>query len=312
MSQSNKFSIILHTGAGDISSHSENKIFIMKNFVENLIKQSLSLINEDRRKKTNLTAIDLSSFIVSELESSGLFNAGKGSVARTNGAIVNEAAISDSNGNYGSCMGLRSVEFPILLAKEIMLHSDEKVLIPPSVEKYAIHRKLNMIDSDSYYVNSRYYNKDIISSRINASFNDEDYYNSKSSDHDTVGCVVLYKDVICSSVSTGGVSNRCSGRVGDAPFIGAGIHTNDACGVSCTGIGEKLINHCLAYQVTFRMKQLNQSLQDAIDSSIKFVEHNCAGIIGADKFGNVYAKYNTPSMIHAYYKSNQRKIIIEI
>jgi len=122
----------------------------------------------------------------------------------------------------------------------------------------------------------------------------------------TVGCVVLDKaGNLAAGTSTGGVTNKKYGRVGDSPIISAGTYADNAtCGVSCTGVGEHFIRNAVSYDMSARMKYKGQGVEEAAKAIMtEVLKPNIGGLIAIDKDGNVTAQYNTTGMIRAWANS---------
>ena len=130
----------------------------------------------------------------------------------------------------------------------------------------------------------------------------------------TVGAVALDKrGDIAAGTSTGGLTNKRYGRIGDSPIIAAGTYANNrTCGISCTGHGEFFIRHVVAYDISARMEHGGKSLQTAakevVQQKLKSVGGN-GGVIGLDGKGNVIAEFNTAGMFRAWIDASGRKMI---
>ena len=130
-----------------------------------------------------------------------------------------------------------------------------------------------------------------------------------------MGCVALDKNGnLAAGTSTGGMTNKRWGRLGDSPIIAAGTYANnETCGVSCTGHGEFFIRYAVAYDVSARMEYLGEDLQTATDFIInkKLVEKGgSGGLIAMDKYGNVAMPFNTEGMFRGYVKGDKREVLI--
>jgi beta-aspartyl-peptidase (threonine type) len=178
-----------------------------------------------------------------------------------------------------------------------MTNSEHVMLVGKGALKFAKQQKLEIVDSSYFFTQRRW---DYLQKQIRK---------NKMSKHGTVGCVVLDKfGDLAAGTSTGGISNKQYGRVGDSPIIGAGTYAdNNTCAVSATGHGEYFIRYVVAYDISALMKYKNQNLNDAANYVIKdklVKAGGDGGVIAVDKEGNIAVSYNTKSMFRAYATSN--------
>lgn len=240
------------------------------------------------------------------LENNELFNAGRGSVFTKKGINEMDAAIMDGHTlDGGAVAGVRNVKNPITLSKEIMLHSGHVMLSGNGAKEFALNRGLELAPDEYFFTNYRY--DQWIEIR------DSDFYqldhkedNLKGMPHEekkfgTVGAVAVdCNGHIAAGTSTGGMTNKRYGRIGDSPILGAGTYANDAtCGISCTGHGEYFMRAVVAYDISCLMEYKGLSLHDACHHVVKekLVKMGGeGGLIAVDKFGNYDLCYNSQGM----------------
>lgn len=246
------------------------------------------------------------------MEDSPLFNAGKGAVFTHDGRNELDAAIMDgSNLMAGSVAGVTTIRNPITAAYAVMTKSEHVMLIGPGAEKFAGEQGLEIVDPSYFLDSTRYkqwqrvlHEKD--SGRAAMLY--DPYIKDKK--FGTVGCVALDQyGNLAAGTSTGGMTDKKYGRVGDAPIIGAGTYANNAtCGVSATGWGEYFIRLSVAHDIHALMAYGSLSLQDAADSVVmKNVPRlgGDGGIIALDRAGNVSMTFNTAGMYRGYRKKDE-------
>lgn len=297
-----KFTIAIHGGAGTI----------LKNMLTpELEKQYLDGLQNALDAgyavlSSNGTALDAVEAAVVSLEDNELFNAGKGAVYTKKGLNEMDACIMDgSNLATGAVAGVRNIKNPVKLAKEIMLHSGHVLLSGNGAKEFALNRGIEQAADDYFYTKYRYDQW--------VEIRDSDFYqldhkedNLKGMPHEekkfgTVGAVAL--DIhghIAASTSTGGMTNKRYGRIGDSPIPGSGTYANDAtCGISCTGHGEYFLRAVVAYDVSCLMEYKGLSLKDACEKVIKDKLVKLGGeggLIAVDGFGNFELCYNSQGM----------------
>ena len=283
----NKIAIVIHGGAGiilkeNISKSKEDSII---NKLDEAITKGWELLKKGQ--SSEMAVIET----IKILEDSPLFNAGKGSVFNSDGKVENDASIMRGNDlNAGASSGTSNVKNPITLAANIMNHSEHVFLSGKGAENFAKNRNLEIVNNEYFHTKFRY----------------NQLLNKKGEDkYGTVGCVAI--DVngnIVAGTSTGGMTNKKWGRIGDSPIIGAGTYANNStCGISSTGSGEYFIRTVAAYQVSSLLENHNYDLKKAM---YKVIHEKIGGIggdggmIGIDKNSNISMEFNTPGMYRAY------------
>ncbi len=214
---------------------------------------------------------------ITVLEDNPLFNAGRGSVFTKKGVHEMDAALMDGNGlQAGAVAGVRNVRNPIKLAREIMLHSGHVMLSGKGANEFALKQGLDLAHDD-YFFNQDRYDQWV-------EIRDSDFYqldhkadNLKgaipNTEHKfgTVGAVACDANGnLAAGTSTGGMTNKRFGRIGDSPIIGAGTYANNrTCAISCTGHGEPFLRAVVSYDISCLMEYAGLSLADACARVVK-------------------------------------------
>ena len=293
------YSLILHGGAG-----AGSKSFFMKikhidpvfENLETLYKESLYTITSigEQMLKDGHKAIDVVERCCIELENNELFNAGIGASKDIDGNITHEAVLVDGKtGNYGAICDSNTVKNPIRVARLLL----PKLLVlcgNKNIKKFITSNKLgNNTDNNPIFTTPGYF-KSIFRDKLS----------KLRKELDTVGVVAL--DIfgnIASGSSTGGLTGRPAGRLGDTHMNGVStIADNKYCGIAVSGIGENIIKHHVASNVLYNIKYAKVTLASAINKGIK----GCpgCGIIGIDKKGVIYHNKNTERMYIGKCSSN--------
>lgn len=242
------------------------------------------------------TATDAVEVAINLLEDSPHFNAGKGAVFNADGVNELDASLMDGKTlDAGAVANVTTIKNPISAARRVMEQSPHVMLIKDGAEAFAREQGLEMVDP-SYFFTQRSW--DALQRAQEA---------EKSG---TVGAVALdKKGNIAAGTSTGGMTNKKWGRVGDSPIIGAGTYAdNNWAGVSATGHGEFFIRNVVAYDIVARMKYLNEPLEtaadDIINNKLKSLGAN-GGVIAMDKYGNIAMPFNTSGMFRGYLRAGE-------
>ncbi|WNJ18577.1 isoaspartyl peptidase/L-asparaginase [Pontibacter sp. G13] len=245
------------------------------------------------------------------LEDNPLFNAGKGAVFTHEKTVELDASfMSGKTGEAGAISGVKTVKHPIRAARKVMEESVHVMLTGTGAEAFAQVQGLEMVENSYFYTERREKQLDRILAREAEAHETEldDPNEPVRKKHGTVGAVALDKyGNLAAGTSTGGMTNKRYGRVGDSPIIGAGTYADNAtCAVSCTGHGEYYIRNVVAFDVSARMKYQGSSLQTASDQIIHEVlkeQGGTGGLIAVDKDGHIAMPFNTSGMFRGYVKS---------
>lgn len=247
------------------------------------------------------------------LEDNILFNAGRGSVFTKKGIQEMDAAVMDgANLGAGAVAGVRNVRNPIELAVEIMQHSDHVFLTGKGANDFAIRQGIKPEPDEYFFSQFRYDQWKAMRDSDNYSL---DHSNKKVEElmrdkkFGTVGAVACDSNGnIAAATSTGGMTNKKYGRVGDSPLIGCGTYANNkTCAISCTGHGEPFIRAVAAYDVSCLMEYKGLSLHDAMNIVVndKLVKiEGEGGMIGVDAEGNAALLFNSAGMYRGLKRSD--------
>ena len=239
------------------------------------------------------------------LEDNVLFNAGRGSVFTKKGLQEMDAAIMDGKTlAAGAVAGIRNVRNPIELATEVMHNSNHVFLSGKGANDFAIKQGIKLEPDEYFFSQFRYdqwkairdsdnYSLDHTHQRLEELMKDKKF--------GTVGAVACDQNGnIAAATSTGGMTNKKYGRIGDSPMIGSGTYANNkTCAISCTGHGEMFIRAVAAYDVSAIMEYKNYNLQQAMDEVVnkKLVKlEGEGGMIGVDAKGNFALMFNSAGM----------------
>ena len=260
------------------------------------------------------SAVEAVEGAVIKMEDSHLFNAGKGSVFTSNGTHEMDAAIMDgATLNAGAASLVQGVRNPITLARTIMDHSPSVILAGEGACEFAVKMKLKFEDELYFYDQFRFEQWQELKGTESIQL---DHAVRKDEKFGTVGAVALDQDGnIAAATSTGGMTNKRFGRIGDTPIIGAGNYANNAtCAVSCTGSGEFFIRSVTAYDVSCLMEYAGLPLREATEKVVH--EHlpkigGDGGLIAVDTKGSIAMPFNTDGMYRAC-RRNREPLVIGI
>ncbi len=303
-SQKAEFSIVIHGGAGMMKkdNFSPEKQKAYKEKLEEAIRVGYDILNDGG------TSLDAVQKTINILEDSPLFNAGKGAVFTNEGTNEHDASIMDGKTlNAGASAGTKTVKNPINLARAIMNKSPHVMLAREGAETFAKEQGLDIVRPAYFYTEKSMKALERVKASENkktTSLYDETL---KASKFGTVGCAALDKHGnLAAGTSTGGMTNKRWGRIGDSPLIGAGTYANNnTCAVSSTGWGEYFIRGMVAYDISSLMAYKNLSLKEAakevIQNKLPSLDNGQGngGIIAVDSYGNVAMEFNTSGMFRA-------------
>ena len=331
--QNPKIGFMIHGGAGSI------KRGLLtpgreKEYRDKLTEALLAGYKALQDGKTSLDAVEIA---IRKMEDSPLFNAGKGAVFTADGR--NELDASIMNGKTlaaGGVAGLHHVKNPITLARAVMEHSPHVLMFGDGAEKFAKEWNIELVDEKYFWTQQSWdalqiekeKEKGVQSPKSSspksnvqgpksdaASPLDIGHWTlDAASTHGTVGAVALDKfGDLAAGTSTGGMTNKKYGRVGDSPIIGAGTYANNnTCAVSATGWGEYFIRLGVARDISAMVEYRAMTVQAAADAVINQKVAKLGGdggVIVMDKFGNMAVSFNTDGMFRAYIDSNGKPVV---
>jgi len=302
----NEFAIVIHGGAGTIlkENMTPEKEAAYQATLEEAIRVGYEIL------KHGGSSIEAVQKTINVMEDSPLFNAGKGAVFTNSGTNEHDASIMDGKTlNAGASAGTKTVKNPIDLARAIMDNSPHVMLSGSGAEAFAEEQGLNLVKPEYFYTESKFKSLQKIknTTHVLLEYNPKKaFYDStiKDSKFGTVGCVALDKNGnLAAGTSTGGMTNKRWGRIGDAPVIGAGTYANNnTCAVSSTGWGEFFIRAVVAHDISALMEYKGLSLAEAAKEVIQNKIPKLGGdggIIAVDKNGNMVMEFNTAGMFRA-------------
>jgi beta-aspartyl-peptidase (threonine type) len=301
-----EFSIVIHGGAGTILK--ENMSVEMETAytekLEEAIRVGYTVLKEGG------SSLDAVTKTINVMENSPLFNAGKGAVLTNAETNELDASIMDGKTlNAGASAGTTNVKNPIDLARAIMDNSPHVMMAGKGAEQFAKDQGLEIVSPEYFFTENRLKSlkwvKDREKEAIESS-NKSAFYDALIKDYKfgTVGCAALDKDGnLAAGTSTGGMTNKRWGRVGDSPIIGAGTYANNkTCAVSCTGWGEYFIRAMVAHDISALMAYkgltLEQAAKEVIQKKVPELGGD-GGIIAVDYNGNIVMEFNTAGMYRA-------------
>jgi beta-aspartyl-peptidase (threonine type) len=273
-----KLVLVIHGGEGDlpekVSPELEKKC---KEVLEDALRRGYACLKKGN-KGASLDAVEAA---IRVMEDSPLFNAGKGAVFTHEGRNELDASIMEGKDKKaGGVAGVTIVKNPISAARAVMERSPHVLLVGRGAELFAIQQKLDIVHPDYFWTEQRWKElqdalrkeektrKETPSPQPSPPKGGEGRVRGQRHRHfGTVGAVALDGDGnLAAGTSTGGMTNKWSGRVGDSPIIGAGTYAdNEACAVSCTGWGEYFIRFGVAHDITARVKYGRRSVKEAAE-----------------------------------------------
>lgn len=313
-----KFALAIHGGAGTIlrSSMTAEKELSYKKALQDAITSGESILAKGGR------SIDAVEAAIRTLEDNPLFNAGRGAVFTNEGKHEMDASLMNGKDlSAGAVAGVQNIKNPISLARGVMEKSEHVFMAGLGAQEFAKKINAEFMADDYFFVQMRYDQLQqakesdtmILDHTVDKARPDESPF-GREKKFGTVGCVAL--DVhgnLAAGTSTGGMTNKKHGRVGDTPIIGAGTYANNkTCAVSCTGHGEFFIRSVVAYDISCLMEYKGLTLKKACDIVVmdKLVKIGGeGGLIALDAKGNIELPYNSEGMYRASKKEGEELFI---
>jgi len=293
------FSIAIHGGAGTIlrEQMSDELQQSILTDLEAAVKAGHQILEKGGE------ALDAVVAAVKVLEDSPNFNAGKGSVLTHNEMVEMDASVMDGrNQAAGAVAGVRHIKNPIELARDVMKNSNHVLLVGEGAEKFAFEQGHEYTEQDYFFTDRRY--EQLISMREKGMFALSESRYPDDRKHGTVGAVALDQHGnLAAATSTGGVTNKKYGRVGDSALIGCGtVAENGVVAVSTTGVGEFFIRKRVAEDVAARMRYLQENVHTACEHIIQGELKEMGGeggLIAIDAQGELHFAMNSSGMYRA-------------
>ncbi len=299
-----EWAIALHGGAGSVSKNMPEE---RKEAYMNSLEEALAIGEEIL--KGGGSALDAVEKVINYLENNEMYNAGRGAVFTSEGKNELDAAFMHGNTkSAGAITGVTTVKNPISLARKVMEESVHVFFASDGAEKFADETDVERVDPEYFKVPAKFEAWKRMNKQTSGNL---ELLENNSWKMGTVGCVALDKDGnLVAGTSTGGMTNKRYGRVGDVPIIGSGTYANDMVAVSATGWGEKIMLNVSAHTLADYMKFKGAGLQQSMDYLVDDVlEPGDAGFIAVDKNGNISMKTNTGSMFRAANNSIGEKTV---
>jgi len=306
------FAIVIHGGAGTIkkANMSEEQEVAYREKLQEAIDVGYAILENGG---TSLQAVQKT---VNVMEDSPLFNAGKGAVFNSAGKNELDASIMDGQTlNCGAVAGVSHIKNPINAARLVMDKTRHVMLSGKGAEDFAKEYDLVFMPDDYFYTEKRYNQllKAQEKEKVELGQTIGNFELIDDHKYGTVGAVALDKNGnIAAATSTGGMTNKKYGRIGDSPIIGAGTYANNkTCGVSSTGTGEYFIRTLAAHEASGLMQYKKLSLQEALKEVIRQIAElgGDGGMVGLDKDANIAWFFNTEGMYRGYKKSNGENVV---
>lgn len=276
------------------------------------------------------TSLDAVVAAVRVMEDSPLFNAGKGAVFTSEGTNELDAAIMDGRTlAAGAVAGVKTIKNPITLARAVMEKSPHVMMAGAGAEAFAAEQGIERVDPKYFFTQRRW--DALQRAKAQEARKPADVHGARPTETEaglavaeardpddkkfgTVGAVALDRHGnLAAATSTGGMTNKKFGRIGDAPIIGAGTYAdNESCAVSATGHGEYFIRNVVAYDICALVKYRGMSLRDAADEVVmkKLVEQKGeGGVIAIDREGNIAMPFNSEGMYRGSIDKNGKMTI---
>lgn len=313
--------LVIHGGAGTIdpSKMTPEKEKAYREGLKNALKTGWDIL------QAGGSALDATEAAVRTMEDNPLFNAGRGAVFTNAG--TNEMDASTMEGQTmraGAVANLQHVKNPVMLARKLIDKSEQPpgsdprsgpvLMVGAGAEAFAKENGIELVDAKYFFTQERWDSLQRIKKKhAEAAHSGKKYVVSDDERHGTVGAVALDRDGnVAASTSTGGMTNKSAGRLGDSPIIGAGTWAKNAtCAVSCTGDGEYFIRAAVAHTASDLMELRGMTVQQAAEEALKRA-HDLGGeggLIAIDRAGNHALPFNSNGMYRGYMDENGQPVI---
>lgn len=296
-----RFGLAIHGGAGTLSPDniSEEQETAYRAALEEALRAGHAVLSDGGSSRAAVIAA------IQVMEASELFNAGKGAVFTSEATVELDASIMDgATRQAGAVGGVKTVKSPIQLAEAVMLHSPHVMMVGAGAEAFAQEQGLEQVPNDYFHTERRRRALERVQQREREQQTQGHLLELSEADDykfGTVGAVALdQQGNLAAGTSTGGMTNKRWGRIGDSPIIGAGTYAdNETCAVSATGHGEYFIRGVVAYDIAAMMRYTGLGLTESANAVIhgRLTEMGgTGGVIAMDREGNVAMPFNTTGM----------------
>lgn len=297
------WALAIHGGAGVLSRNTPpEKVREYEDALASALRAGVE------RLQRGESALDVCTAVVVMLEDDPLWNAGKGAVFNEKGEHELDASIMDGTTlQCGAVAGVRTVKNPILLAREVMTKTRHVLLMGDGAEQFASSVGVERVPNSWFDTeHRRQILEEVLRERARTGMVDGPAQRAAS--YGTVGCVVRdSQGRLAAATSTGGMTAKRYGRVGDTPILGAGNYADDLVAISCTGTGEQFIRHVVAHDISARMRYGGQDLATAALAQTRDrLRKDDGGLIAVDRDGNLAAPFNSEGMYRGVADSGGR------
>jgi beta-aspartyl-peptidase (threonine type) len=299
-----RFAIALHGGAGKSPDKmTADEIKAVESALGEAIDMGATVL---RQGGTSLDAVEK---VIRFLEENPHFNAGKGAVFNSAGGHELDASIMDGRTKAcGAVAAVRTVRHPISLARLVMTKTKHVLLTSDGAERFAdeLGPQIERVENSWFDTDKQRHawEKARVEQAKQSRIDTDDIH------YGTVGCVALDSlGNLAAGTSTGGITNKKYGRVGDSPIVGAGTYADNAtCAISCTGTGEQFIRHAVAHDISSRLAYLKQPLKEAVSDVLrKVLNPDDGGLIALGADGTIVMDFSTDGMARAAADSSGRR-----
>ena len=281
-----RYAIVIHGGAGDWPNQSEQDIQKLEQGLTDALTAGRKVLEGGG---SSLDAVEQA---IRVLEDNPKFNAGKGAVYNAAGKHQLDASIMEGRERKaGAVAAIGVAKHPISVAKLVMTKTKHVLLADRGANRFARRQQAEIVKPEYFWTDET--RQQWEAAKQSSSTQQSVHH------YGTVGCVALDKSGnLAAGTSTGGLSEKMLGRVGDSPLVAAGTYAdNDTCAVSCTGVGELFIRNVIAYDIAARMKYSKQDLESAVAYQIDdLLSEGTGGIIALNQQGQMVLKFNTNAM----------------
>lgn len=286
------YAIALHGGAG---TEPDKMTPAARQAMEASLGKALDVgVEILRAKGTSLEAVEQ---VIRYLEDDPQFNAGRGACFNSVGKHELDASLMDGRTKAcGAVAGVRTVRNPISLARLVMTKTRHVLLMGDGAEQFADEMKVDRVENEWFSTEGQRAKWEKAKAR------ELEKKADTTKKMGTVGCVALdLSGNLAAGTSTGGITNKRWGRIGDSPIIGAGTYADNAtCAISCTGTGEEFIRHNVAHDISVRVAYRGDALATAVDHLLrKVLKPDDGGLIAVSKTGEIVMDFNTDGMARA-------------
>ena len=313
------FGFVMHGGAGTITKQNMTRE-LEESYQAKLTEALLAGYKILKEGGPGLDAIEAALRL---LEDSPLFNAGKGAVLTSVGTVELDASIMEGGTlKAGAVASLKHIKNPISLARLVMEKSKHVMMVSEGAEEFARQLGIEMMPNE-YFITERRL-KDLQKQQEEEKKKKQSHFSgaplsenfalqAEQQKYGTVGAAALDRaGNLAAGTSTGGISNKRFGRVGDSPIIGAGTYANNrTCAVSCTGDGEYFIRSCVAHNVSALMEYKGLSLKEATQAALDNAEKlgGKGGLIAIDHTGQIAMPFNTAGMYRGFVGADGKPVV---